>query len=95
MMFVSLIQENMHNHRDLKLMPQIVTCQESPSNSGWHPYAARALLDAQHPSAVALPTASCLHPLCVLWTFEFTIHALFSLSFLEFYDGTLRVWKSS
>ena len=41
-MFVSLIQENMHNHRDLKLMPQIVTCQESPSNTGWHPYAARA-----------------------------------------------------
>lgn len=32
MMFVSLIQGNVHNHRDLKLMPQIITCQERPSD---------------------------------------------------------------
>lgn len=89
MMFVSLIQGNVHNHRDLKLMPHIVTCQESPGNTWVTCLCSQGPIRCSTSPALALRTASCLYLLCVLWTFEFMTHVLFfpSWSFMMALTG--------
>lgn len=72
----------------LKLMPHICNLsRKALATLGWHAYAARAPLDAQHPSALALRTASCLYLLCVLWVI---CHVLFSFPSWSFMMALYR-----
>ena len=87
-----LIQDNMHKHADIKLKPRFITCQENPVNVGWQPYTARAPLAGTTSLRLCL-ACSLMFVTCFvfLWAFEFMIHALFSISFCKFCDGTLQV----